>query len=134
MKFLLDTNICVFLIRNKSEILRDHIRTQPVGELGVSSITECELRFGADKSSDPAKNHAVLERFFLTLPVLALDSGCAGEYGRVRAFLEKKGLSIGSLDTLIAAHALSAGLTVVTNNTREFKRVPGLRVVDWTKQ
>ena len=66
--------------------------------------------------------------------MLALDSGCAGEYGRVRAFLEKKGLSIGSLDTLIAAHALSAGLTVVTNNTREFKRVPGLRVVDWTKQ
>ena len=92
------------------------------------------MRFGADKSSDPAKNHAVLERFFLTLPVLALDSGCAREYGRVRAFLEKKGMAIGSLDTLIAAHALSAGLTVVTNNTREFKRVPGLRVVDWTKE
>ena len=133
MKFLLDTNICVFLIRNKSEILREHIRSQPVGELGVSAITESELRFGADKSSDPHKNHALLERFFLTLPVLAFDSGCAREYGRVRAFLEKAGTPIGSLDTLIAAHALCAGLTVVTNNTREFKRVPGLRVADWTK-
>ncbi len=133
MKFLLDTNICVFLIRNKSEILRRHIRSQRVGDLGVSAITESELRFGADKSSDPAGNNAVLERFFLTLPVLAFDSGCSREYGRVRAFLEKMGKPIGSMDTLIAAHALSAGLTVVTNNTREFNRVPDLRVVDWTK-
>ena len=133
MKFLLDTNICVFLIRNQSERVRDHIRRRRVGDIGVSAITESELRFGADKSSDPEKNHAVLERFFLTLPVLAFDSGCAREYGRIRAFLEKKGTPIGSLDTLIAAHALSGEMTVVTNNTREFKRVPGLRVEDWTR-
>lgn len=134
MTFLLDTNICVFLIRNKSESLRAQIRSQPVGEIGVSAITESELRFGADKSSNPSNNHAVLDRFFLTLPVLAFDSGCSLYYGRVRAFLEKKGTPIGSLDTLIASHAMSAGLTLVTNNTREFKRVPGLRVVDWTKE
>ncbi len=134
MKFLLDTNICVFLIRNQFESIREHIRSHQVGEIGVSAITESELRFGADKSSDPAKNHAVLERFFLTLPVLAFDSGCAREYGRIRAFLEKKGTPIGSLDMLIAAHALGQGLTIVTNNTGEFKRVPGLRVVDWTKK
>ena len=133
MKFLLDTNICVFLIRNQSERVRDHIRRRRVGDIGVSAIAESELRFGADKSSDPEKNHAVLERFFLTLPVLAFDSGCAREYGRIRAFLEKKGTPIGSLDTLIAAHALSGEMTVVTNNTREFKRVPGLRVEDWTR-
>jgi len=133
VKFLLDTNICVFLIRNQSERVRDHIRRRRVGDIGVSAITESELRFGADKSSDPEKNHAVLERFFLTLPVLAFDSGCAREYGRIRAFLEKKGTPIGSLDTLIAAHALSGEMTVVTNNTREFKRVPGLRVEDWTR-
>ena len=114
MKFLLDTNICVFLIRNQSERVRDHIRRHRVGDIGVSAITESELRFGADKSSDPEKNHAVLERFFLTLPVLGFDSGCAREYGRIRAFLEKKGTPIGSLDTLIAAHALSGGMTVVT--------------------
>ena len=133
MKFLLDTNICVFLIRNQGERIRERIRSHRVGEIGVSAITESELRFGADKSSDPGKNHAVLERFFLTLPVLAFDSGCSREYGRIRTFLEKKGTPIGSLDTLIAAHALSRGMTVVSNNTREFKRVPGLRVEDWTK-
>jgi tRNA(fMet)-specific endonuclease VapC len=133
VKFLLDTNICVFLIRNQFGSIREHIRSHRVGEIGVSAITESELRFGADKSSDPVKNHAVLERFFLTLPVLAFDSGCAREYGRIRTFLEKRGTPIGSLDMLIAAQALSEGLTIVTNNTGEFKRVPGLRVVDWTK-
>lgn len=134
MKFLLDTNICVFLIRNQGERIREHIRSHRVGEIGISAITESELRFGADKSSDPGKNHAVLDRFFLTLPVLAFDSGCAREYGRIRTVLEKRGTPIGSLDTLIAAHALSEGLTIVTNNTGEFKRVPGLRVADWTKE
>jgi len=132
--FLLDTNICIHLIRSPSEKLREHIQSCRVGEIGVSAITESELRFGADKSSDPGRNHAVLERFFLTLPVLPFDSGCAREHGRIRAFLEKKGTPIGSLDTLIAAHALSGGMTVVTNNTREFKRIPGLGVVDWTKK
>ncbi len=133
MKFLLDTNICVFLIRNASGRIREHIRSHQVGEVGVSAITESELRFEADKSSDPDTNHAVLDRVFLTLPVLAFDSACAREYGKIRAFLEKRGTPIGSLDTLIAAHAASSGLTVITNNTREFKRVPGLLVEDWTK-
>ena len=133
MKFLLDTNICVFLIRKRSDSIRAHILRHQVGEIGVSSITEAELRFGADKSSDPVKNHAILDRFFLTLPVLDFDSDCAREYGKIREFLEKNGSPIGSLDTLIAAHALSAGLTVVTNNTREFQRMPGLSVVDWTQ-
>ena len=114
MKFLLDTNICVFLIRNKGMRVHEHIRGHRVGEIGISAITECEL-------------------FFLTLPVLAFDSGCTREYGRIRAFLEKKGTPIGSLDMLIAAHALGMGLTLVTNNTREFSRVPRLRFEDWTK-
>ena len=133
MKFLLDTNICVFLIRKQSDSTRAHILRHRVGEIGISSITESELRFEADKSSDPARNHALLDRFLLTLPVLSFDSECAREYGKIRAFLEKNGSPIGSLDNLIAAHALSAGLTVVTNNTREFQGVPGLSVVDWTQ-
>jgi tRNA(fMet)-specific endonuclease VapC len=133
LKFLLDTNICVFLIRNKGMRVHEHIRGHRVGEIGISAITECELRFGADKSSAPEKNHLMLDRFFLTLPVLAFDSGCTREYGRIRAFLEKKGTPIGSLDMLIAAHALGMGLTLVTNNTREFSRVPSLRFEDWTK-
>lgn len=133
MKILIDTNICVFLIRKQRDSIRDHLLRHQVGEIGISAITESELRFGADKSSDPARNHALLDRFLLTLPVLDFDSDCAREYGKIRSFLEKNGSPIGSLDTLIAAHALSAGLTLVTNNTREFQRVPGLSVVDWTQ-
>ena len=133
MKFLLDTNICVFLIRKQSDAIRAHIQSHQVGEIGVSSITVAELRFGADKSSNPTKNHALFDRFFLTLPVLDFDSDCAREFGIIRGFLEKNGSPIGSLDTLIAAHALRAVLTVVTNNTREFQRVPGLSGVDWTQ-
>ena len=133
MKYLLDTNICIFLIRRQSDSVREHLQRHQIGEIGISAITESELRFGADKSSDPGKNHARLDRFLLTLPVLAFDSECARQYGRIRAFLEKSGTPIGSLDTLIAAHALCAGLTVVTNNTREFQRVPGLPAVDWTQ-
>ena len=133
MKYLLDTNICIFLIRRQSDSVREHLQQHQVGDIAISAITESELRFGADKSSDPGKNNALLDRFLLTLPVLPFDSGCAREYGRLRAFLEKKGTPIGSLDTLIAAHSLCAGLTLVTNNTREFQRVPGLSVVDWTQ-
>ena len=133
MKYLLDTNICVFLIRRQSDAIREHLQRHQVGEIAISAITESELRFGADKSLDPAKNHAHLDRFLLTLPVLPFDSECAREYGRIRAFMEKNGTPIGSLDTLIAAHSLRAGLTIVTNNTREFQRVPGLSAVDWTQ-
>jgi len=131
MTHLLDTCICVFLIRTKAETVRERFDSFQIGDLGVSAITSAELRFGADKSADPSKNHRQLDQFFLTLPILAFDEGASRHYGEIRAQLEKAGTPIGSLDLLIAAHGRSLDLTVVTHNQREFQRVPGLKVEDW---
>lgn len=132
MKFLLDTSTCVFIIRNKSQLALSRLRQHAVGVVAISSITLAELRYGADKSQDPAKNHAALNSFLAPLEVVEFDAQAAGEYGRIRVDLENRGLPIGALDTLIAAHAKSLNLTVVTNNVGEFSRVPGLSVEDWT--
>ena len=128
---LLDTNICVYLIRNRPpEVLR-RFDEYAVGDVGLSSVTAAELHFGAHKSRSPEQNLAALEQFLLPLTVVGFDEGAAAAYGRVRAFLEGRGTPIGSLDTLIAAHALSLDLTLVTNNVREFERVPDLEVENW---
>ncbi len=132
MKYLLDTNICVFIIRKKSPLALQRLQKCSVGEVGISSITLAELRFGADKSKDPVKNHAALNSFLAPLEIVEFNSHAAGNYGSIRADLEKRGLPIGPLDTLIAAHAQSLGLTMVTNNIGEFSRVTGLLVEDWT--
>ena len=105
-----------------------------VGEVGVSSVTAAKLSYGAEKSSRPEQNREALSRFLLPLEVLAFGDEAAAAYGRVRAALEKSGTPIGPLDTLIAAHAVSLGVTLVTNNVREFSRVPGLEVEDWTHE
>ena len=105
-----------------------------VGEVGVSSVTAAELFYGAEKSAVPEQNREALSRFLLPLEVLAFGDEAAAAYGRVRAALEKAGTPIGPLDALIAAHAVSLGVTLVTNNTREFSRVPGLEVEDWTRE
>lgn len=102
-----------------------------IGDLYVSSVTEAELRYGAEKSANPDKNHSNLDRFFLTLPVLNYDRAASREYGKIRLDLEKKGTPIGPYDMLIASHAKSLNLVLVTNNSREFTRIPDLRVEDW---
>lgn len=131
MKVLLDTNICIYLIREKPpEVLR-RFGEHTVGDIGLSSITVAELHFGAQKSQRPEGNLQALEQFLLPLTVLPFDQDAAAAYGRVRTVLERRGMPIGSLDTLIAAHALSLDLTLVTNNVREFKRVPDLKVENW---
>ncbi len=132
MKYLLDTCICVSLIRRKSRTLREKIETCGIGDLGISSITAAELRYGADKSSNPVKNHAQLEHLFLTLPMLPFDAPATLHYGDIRAELERKGIPIGPMDFLIAAHARSSDLVLVTTNLGEFERVPGLTVEAWT--
>lgn len=132
MKYLLDTNICVFIIRKKSQQALQRLRQHPTGDVGISTITLAELRFGADKSQHPPKNHAALDAFLAPLEVVAFDARAAEQYGGIRADLEKRGLPIGSLDTLIAAHAQSLSLILVTNNVSEFTRVSGLVVEDWT--
>jgi tRNA(fMet)-specific endonuclease VapC len=130
--YLLDTNTCVFIIRNKSQLALQRLRQHAAGVVAISSITLAELRFGADKSQDSAKNHAAFNGFLAPLEIVEFDAQAAGQYGNIRVDLENRGLPIGPLDTLIAAHAQSLSLTLVTNNIREFTRVSGLSVEDWT--
>lgn len=128
MKYLLDTNICVFLFRPKfPSVLQRLHQTQ----VGISAVTLAELRYGADRSSDPPKNHAVIDAFLTTVAVLEFREDAARLYGLVRSDLESRGTPIGPLDNMIAAHTLSLGVTLVTNNVREFSRVTGLVGEDW---
>lgn len=129
---LLDTNTCIYLIRKRSPEALRRFEEFEVGEVGVSVITVSELRYGVEKSGRAEQNRAALEQFLLPLEVTDLGEEATKEYGRIRAALEKQGTPIGPLDALIAAHAVSLDATLVTNNTREFERVPGLTVEDWT--
>lgn len=129
--WLLDTNICIALIKQRPLRLIHKLKDHEPGELALSSITFAELQFGVAKSRHSARNAAALEQFVLPLEVLSFDEAAAKVYGQLRATLEAQGTPIGALDTLIASHALSLGATVVTNNAREFLRVEGLRVEDW---
>lgn len=132
MTYLLDTCICVSLIRRKSETLRARFQDFEIGDLGISAITEAELRYGADKSLRPEKNHRQLDLLFLTLPAVAFDKVAATHYGQIRSTLERAGNSIGPLDLLIAGHARALNLVLVTNNAGEFSRVPDLEIEDWS--
>lgn len=133
MKRLLDTNVCIHVVRGRPrEVLRRFERYE-VGEIGVSSVTVAELSYGARKSLRPEQNLEALGRFLLPLEIVAFGPEAAAAYGRVRAALEKEGKPIGPLDTLIAAHAVSLGVTLVTNNVREFERVPDLELEDWAR-
>ena len=131
MKFMLDTAICVYIIKRGPETVLGRFASHPVGDIGMSVITLAELEYGASKSTVPARNREALEQFVSPLEVAAFDQPATLTYGRMRALLEKKGRPIGSMDMLIAAHALSLGARLVTNNVEEFKRVPGLRVENW---
>ena len=131
---MLDTNVCIHLIRRRPSAVLRRFEEYEVGEVGVSSVTAAELRYGAEKSAAVEQNREALSRFLLPLEVLDFGDEAAAAYGRVRAALEKAGTPIGPLDNLIAAHAVGLGVTLVTNNTREFSRVPGLEVEDWTRE
>jgi tRNA(fMet)-specific endonuclease VapC len=132
MEYLLDTNICIYIIKKKPVNVFEKFKTLEIGSIGISSITLAELRYGIMKSSDIDKNSEALERFITPLDIIDFDSNAAIEYGKIRADLEKKGTPIGPLDMLIASHAKSLDLTLVTNNEREFNRVPELKVENWT--
>lgn len=131
MMRMLDTDICIALIKRRSPELITKLKKHKPGEVAISSITLAELHFGVAKSAQPEKNRAALDQFLLPLVILAFDDAAAEGYGRVHAALEVKGAPIGLLDTLIAGHALSINGAVVTNNVREFSRVQGLRVENW---
>lgn len=132
MKFMLDTNTCIYLIKKKNPKILTHLKKYPVGEVGISSVTLAELWYGVSKSEYIQKNREALEEFILPLEIADFDEKAAETYGNVRANLENAGTPIGSMDLLIGSHALSRRTTLVTNNLREFKRINGLKVVDWT--
>jgi tRNA(fMet)-specific endonuclease VapC len=132
MRYLLDTNTCVHLIRHRPAGLLQKLTSLPVGEAGVSSITVAELQYGVRKSRRPEQNTEVLAMFLSPLAIANFDYKAAEAYGRMRAHLEGSGASIGPLDTLIAAHAVSLDAALVTNHLGEFNRMPQLRVEDWT--
>jgi tRNA(fMet)-specific endonuclease VapC len=129
--YLLDTNICVEIIGERSKAAVAQLRRFRLDELGISSITYCELCYGVARSAQPNRNLLALTKFCTAVQVLAFDQSAAIAYGDARCAIERNGTPIGPLDMLIAAHALSLGAAVVTNNEREFRRVPGLKVVNW---
>jgi len=132
MKYLLDTNICIYLINEKpAEVLKEFER-YPVHEFGISSITHAELQYGIAKSRHKLKNQRALDEFLLPLTILPFHGKKLVEaYGKIRTFLESTGQRIGPLDTLIAAHAMGLNLTIITNNISEFSRIPKLKCKDW---
>jgi tRNA(fMet)-specific endonuclease VapC len=131
MKVMVDTNICITLIKRKPQQVLKRFSAYKVGEIGISWVTLAELEFGVAMSQHLEKNQAALDEFVLPLEIANFDREAARVYGRVRATLEKKRTPIGSLDMMIGAHALALGATLATNNTREFSRIKGLTVVNW---
>jgi tRNA(fMet)-specific endonuclease VapC len=131
MKCMLDTDSCIYIIRRKSHTIRERVEACAIGDIGISTMTLAELEYGAEKSSQPKRNREALEQFMEALEIAPFDRQATLQYGQIRVHLEKIGQRIGGMDLLIAAHARSLGVTLITNNEREFKRVPGLRVENW---
>lgn len=131
MKLMLDTNICIYIIKQQPAAVLKRFLEYKIGDIGISSITLSELRYGVAKSTHHEKNAKALDEFIIPLEVISFDEEAAHVYGVIRATLEKAGTPIGAMDMLIAAHAVSLGIPLVTNNTREFVRVPALNIIDW---
>ncbi len=130
MSYILDTNICIYIINARPPHVLERFRQECIGNIGLSSITAAELVFGVVKSGSE-KNRRALEMFFAPLELFPFDASAIWHYGEIRADLEKRGEPIGSLDTMIAAHTRSLNAVLVTNNTKEFNRVNGLKVENW---
>ncbi|MEQ8959068.1 MAG: type II toxin-antitoxin system VapC family toxin [Coleofasciculus sp. C2-GNP5-27] len=131
IRFLLDTNICIYIIRQKPANVLEKFQSLSPSDIGVSSITVAELEYGAYKSQRQEQNRAALSQFLMMLEILPFDAKATQTYGEMRAELEKMGIVIGAMDLLIASQALDRGITLVTNNVREFSRIPGLTWENW---
>jgi len=130
---LLDTNICIYLIKRKPPEVLERFHSHQPGQIGISSVTAAELSYGVSKSQFRKRNRAALEQFLLPFIIVAFDYDASLVYGEVRATLERAGAPIGPLDTMIGAHALHLNATLVTNNLKEFSRIAGLRVENWVE-
>ncbi len=133
MRYLLDTNICIYIINKKDQSLLHKLQSFRYERLWVSAITVAELEYGICRSSQPDRNRIALVSFLLPFQILDFDQAAAGEYGSIRMSLETQGRIIGPMPLLLAAQARSRELTLVTNNEKEFKRIPGLAVANWTR-
>jgi tRNA(fMet)-specific endonuclease VapC len=131
MRFLLDTNICIYIIKKKPAAVIKKFRTFQINDLGISSITLAELEFGVYNSSRQEQNQEALSQFVSPLEIVPFDDRAAIQYGQVRAYLTLRGITIGAMELLIAAQAKSLSLPLVTNNLKEFKRIPGLLLENW---
>ena len=135
MKYLLDTNICIYIINEKPEKVLRKFEQYPVHEFGISSVTYAELQYGVEKSKHKNTNQDALDEFLLPLTILPFHGKRLVEcYGKIRVLLESKGKTTGPLDMLIAAHALSLDLTVISNNIKEFARIPNLKCQNWIRK
>ena len=133
INYLLDTDTCIYTIKRKPQHIK-RLFNANIGRLAISSVTWGELIYGAEKSNNPASNLDQLEGFAARLEILPFGDNEAKQFGQVKAELEGKGRVIGAYDMMIAGHARSLGLVLVTNNTREFKRVEGIRVENWSSK
>jgi tRNA(fMet)-specific endonuclease VapC len=132
MKFMLDTDTCIYIIKKKPSTVLRQLAVHSVGDIGISSITLAELQYGVAKSRYVQRNQQALSEFMVPFEIAGFDERAAEHYGSIRADLEKKGKAIGSMDMLIGAHALSLGVTLVTNNVKEFRQIKDLIVANWT--
>lgn len=133
MQYLLDTNICIYLIKQKPSKVLARFQALALSDIGISSITVAELEYGVCKSQQQEKNRSALMQFLVPLEVVEFDQSAATIYGEIRTDLEGRGLVIGAMDMLIAAHALSCGVTLVSNNVREFSRIVSLSLENWAE-
>ena len=134
MKFLIDTNICIYIMNNHPPEVLPKFKSIGVGKVGISSITVSELHYGACKSNHIKKNIKRLDEFLSPFEILSYDENVSKYYGKIRSQLEKQGNIIGPLDMLIAAHALSNNLILITNNVKEFMQIKFLRVENWVEK
>lgn len=134
MSYMLDTNICIYAIKNKPEQVLKRIKDNIENDLCISTITLAELELGVEKSAMPEKNTAALMQLLSILTVLPFTDLAAVEYGKICAYLQRNGTPIGTMDMLIAAHAKSENAVIVTNNVKEFKRVPDLKIENWAEE
>ena len=132
MQYMLGTNICIFVIRQRNPAVIKQITQHRTEDLLISSITVSELEYGCEKSADPGRNRLALMEFLSPFTILPFAPSAAQHYGEIRAQLERNGTPVGAMDMLIAAHARSVDATLVTNNIRDFKRIKGLNIADWS--
>lgn len=133
MKYLLDTNVCVDILNRRYPSVTERVRSSPPQDLCLSSVVVAELRYGADRSQRRAENHERIDVLTAEIQCLDFDLEAARVYGHIRSTLEASGAPIGPYDMMIAAHALSLELTVVTDNEKEFRRISGLEIENWRK-